>query len=614
MSNELGDVRRSQVIITHGPGSIIDFRSGGYGGAGVSVVAAGIDEWDKWAPPPGLGHPQSVFEPRLQKQLDVEGFRLPPVAPQVAPGVFSRKAGKLVGARFPRWLQCPQCHIIAQSRSWAEDPGDPALYCSGCSQDAGGRNRIHVVPVRFIVICEQGHLDEFPWDWWVKHDERCPQPPSRPRRELKLEGSATAGLSGLILTCLGCGASRTMEGCFNPDAIPGPCQGRRPWLGVDANESCNAKPRVVQRGASNIYFSVVESALDIPPWSDELQKRLGSLWTVLEKAEDAAARRRLIRDMQLPNRTGRDESELISIIEDRVMRLQSPDRNLRWEEYQQFVQHTHPFGENTEFEIRPSPAPPELRPWIDSVVRAPRLREVRALRGFTRVFPPGPGDESRVAKISLTPHNWLPAVENRGEGIFVRLRSDRLQQWEQQNAVQDRVTDIREAYERAWRDRGYLEAPPKTVTPRLLLVHSLAHALIRQLSLTCGYGSASLRERLYVEQAPGWEMEGLLLFTSSPDADGTLGGLARQGEGKYIVRVFEDALAAMTWCSSDPLCIEGVHSMSDPASGSACHACLLASETSCEEFNGFLDRALLVGTPTEPEVGYFADYLTDILG
>src|SRR5690606_11362343 len=110
MRNELGDVRRSQIITSHGPGSILDFRAGGYGGAGISVVAAGLEEWDRWAPPPGLGHPQTVYEPRLQKQLGVDGFRLPPVAPQVAPGVHRTNAGKLVGVRFPQWLQCPRCH------------------------------------------------------------------------------------------------------------------------------------------------------------------------------------------------------------------------------------------------------------------------------------------------------------------------------------------------------------------------------------------------------------------------------------------------------------------------------------------------------------------------
>lgn len=610
MGNELGEVRRSQIITTHGPGSIVDFRAGGYGGAGISVVAAGLEEWDRLARPPGLGHPQTVYEPRLQKQLGVDGFRLPPVAHQVAPGVYHNNAGKLVGVRFPRWLQCPRCYLIRQSRSWTEDAGDPALYCAECSEKAGGRNRVHVVPVRFIVICDHGHLDEFPWDRWVKHDEKCPLPGRR--KELKLEGSATAGLAGLILSCLGCDSSRSMEGCFGPDAISGQCQGRRPWLGTDAAEHCDADPRVVQRGASNLYFSVIESALDIPPWSDELQKKIGVRWAMLEQAPDQESRRCLIKAMRLAEITGKADDELVAAIDDRIERLRSPDRNLRWEEYRQFVQHKQPFGENTEFEIRPAAAPSELASWVESVIRATRLREVRALRGFTRVFPPVGGDDERVAKISLNRPPWLPAVENRGEGIFVQLRLDRVRRWETSRAVVDRATGLRKAYEQAWRDRGRPGAPPKLVTPRLLLVHSLAHALLRQLSLNCGYSSASLRERLYVDVGPTWDMAAFLVFTSSPDADGTLGGLARQGESENLVRVFEDALLALTWCSSDPLCIEGVHSRSEPANGAACHACLLAAETSCEEFNSFLDRGLLVGTPGQPELGFFQDYLCEL--
>jgi hypothetical protein len=301
-----------------------------------------------------------------------------------------------------------------------------------------------------------------------------------------------------------------MEGCFGPDAIPGQCQGRRPWLGTDADESCDARHRVVQRGASNIYFSVIESALDIPPWSDELQKKIGMRWTMLEQAPDQNARRVLIQAMRLADVTGKPEDELVAAIEDRIARLNSPDRNLRWEEYQQFVQHKQPFGENTEFEIRPAAPPPELASWLESVTRATLLREVRVLRGFTRVFPPSAGDDDRIAKISVNQLSWLPAVENRGEGIFIQLKQDKLRSWESKTVVVDRVAVPRKAYEQAWRDRGRPGAAPKLVTPRLLLIHSLAHALIRQVSLSCGYNSASLRERLYVDAGPMWEMAGLL--------------------------------------------------------------------------------------------------------
>ncbi len=608
MPSELGNVRRSQVITSHGPGSMIDFRAGSHGGAGVSVVAAGLDEWDNWAPPRGLGNPQTIFEPRLQKELGVEGFRLPPVAPQIAPKTYRPRDGRLVGVRYPRWLHCPRCHSIGESRKWDEDPGDPALYCAPCSDQAGGRNRVHVVPVRFLVICERGHLDEFPWDWWVRHRENCTR-----RQGLKLSGSSSAGQAGLILTCKECGAKRSMEGCFGPDAVPGQCKGKRPWLGANADEECSENSRVVQRGASNIYFPVVESALDIPPWSEELQKKIGTRWSMLEKAPDAAARRLLISALRLADISNMTEDKLAEAIEDRVKRLKEPNRNMRFEEYQQFVRHLEPFGENTEFEIRPSSPPPELSGWLQLVVRATRLREVRANRGFTRFYPPMPGDTERIAKISLNSLNWLPAVENRGEGIFLQLNFDRVKEWEQKEVVRERVSRIQQVCAQAWERRGQPGMQPGQLTARLLLVHSLAHALIRQLSLNCGYSSASLRERLYVDSGD-WEMAGLLIFTSSPDADGTLGGLARQAEPYNLVSVFEDCLASLAWCSSDPLCSGGVHANTEPSNGAACHACMLASETSCEHFNSCLDRATLVGTAGSPELGYFQDYLQEFRG
>ena len=131
--NELGKVRRSAAIMNYGPGAIVDFRAGG---GPVSVVAAGLEQWDERAPPAGLTNPQTVFEPRLQKKLRVDGFRLPPVYTDDGNDAQRRDAEErveLVGVRFPGWLQCPSCDVLRAARDWASEPGNPARYCPRCT-------------------------------------------------------------------------------------------------------------------------------------------------------------------------------------------------------------------------------------------------------------------------------------------------------------------------------------------------------------------------------------------------------------------------------------------------------------------------------------------------
>ncbi len=147
------------------------------------------------------------------------------------------------------------------------------------------------------------------------------------------------------------------------------------------------------------------------------------------------------------------------------------------------------------------------------------------------------------------------------------------------------------------------ETPAWLPSARFLLIHTLAHAFMRQLTLDCGYSTAALRERLYVEKGEKG-MAGLLVYTATTDADGTFGGLQRQGLPDRMRRTLPAAVQSMEWCSSDPLCISGRMAPPEAASGAACHACVLAPETACEHFNRLLDRALLVGLPDDPDIGF----------
>jgi hypothetical protein len=603
-SNELGELRRSAAAATFGPGAIVDFRAGE---ATISAVAAGLEEWDRNFPPAGMLNAQAIREERLQKKLKVKGFRLPPVRDPAKDADAERA---LVAVRFPEWLQCPQCDRIGPQDLWNYEPGRAGRVCQDCTNKAPGRHNIYVIPVRFVTACEAGHLDEFPWRTWISHKEDC----KNRNGFLKLK-SEQAGLAGIILSCPKCNERRSMDGIFSKETWKrfNNCRGRRPWLAA-AHETCTHKPRAVQRGASNLYFPVIESALSIPPWSDRLQEALGVHWDPIVNAipEDRAAYIRILARGDLAPVLSELQLTPEQLHAEIERRLGAQDQintdNLRLEEYRQFTGGVQVQGLDREFEIRPQTLPTGLGPWFSRLVKVTRLREVRAMTGFTRIQPPGDSRDAH-APLSITPLDWLPAIEVRGEGVFLEFSATALAAWEKNPDVIARAEIVDARWKKEWAERhADGSAPSREITPRFLLVHTFAHALMRQLTLDCGYSSTALRERLYVEtgQSP---MAGILVYTASTDDDGTLGGLQREGDPARIERSVRSALKSQTWCSSDPLCIEDMMSGDDGLSLAACHSCVLAPETSCEEFNRFLDRAMLVGTPDNAGIGYFASMI-----
>ena len=610
-NNRLGDLRRSVALMTFGPGSVVDFRADG---AAVSAVAAGLEEWDSSFPPAGLTNYQRISEPRLQRKLSVGGFRLPPVVDENwrdKDGYSDRRT--LVAIRFPEWLQCPRCDRLAPARRWSHEPGRAYRYCARCTREVPGQRKVFAVPVRFIMACKKGHLDDFPWHYWVGHKADCKK---KEKADLYLR-SKRPGLAGLILSCRECEAWRSMDGIFSTRTWRGfECHGRRPWLAA-SDEACACDPRALQRGASNLYFPVIESALSIPPWSDALQEALGLYWNdiVTTEAEDRPTFIRILTTRRqgglkpVLKELGLSPEEVAQQIENRLTRYNDDAiLNIRQEEYRQFVLGTDTVGRDArEFEVRNVPVPDSLRPYFSRVVRIVRLREVRALKGFTRINPPGDEDGPDIAPISVGKFDWLPALEVRGEGIFLAFNQETLHSWEAQDFIEERARRIHRAWCTEWKKRDGKGDPPERITPRYLLAHTFAHALMRQLTLECGYSTAALRERLYVSDGNDG-MAGLLIYTATSGSDGTLGGLQRQGEANRIGRTVEATIRAIEWCSSDPLCIEGMISGSDRLSLAACHACVLAPETACEEYNRFLDRALLIGLPNMPQSGFFSPF------
>lgn len=613
-NNHLGTVRRGQVL-GYGPGAVIDFRAGAQGGGPVSVIAASLDHWEKSAKlTGGMNDPHVLREPRLEKVLGKGHFRLPPVDDADRDAAFPNRW--LNGLRFPTWLQCPSCKTLKLAGRWAKSLGDPSRWCARCStQD----RRVFVVPSRFVTACENGHIDEFPWVRWLASRSDTPLPclaagadgddedaeNGFDRCRLRLESSGGSGIEGLRVVCgaEGCGASASMAGAFSSQGLKGhSCAGRRPWLTQD-REPCTAVPRTLQRGASNLYFPVTFSSLSIPPWTDAVQKELDPFWHSLRSLEPAL-RETMIASLAATNASVHNLSveEYAALVRRRLeLDEETSFETLRFEEYIRL--ETDATG--PDFQVRQEPVPPSLQDHIAKIGRVERLREVRALTGFKRIYQPASIDNpgrGRFGDLSLQTLAWLPAIEVRGEGIFVQLRIDALDAWLERPGVRERADRVQEAYAAEYAQMHEGADAPEPITPEYLLVHSLAHAVIKRLSFECGYDVASLRERIYVNSSP--RMAGFLIYTSTGDADGTLGGLERQGRADRFEVILTAAIRDCIWCSSDPLCRSGISSLSESMNLAACHSCLLLPETCCETGNRFLDRSLLVSDGTGPS-GFF---------
>jgi len=598
----LGRVRRSQLISTYGIGAIVDLEKG-------SFMPMGLEDWEAATRLPSL----TIGEARLQAQLGVDHFRLPPITEDLSgfPGRVD-PSHAVPAIRFPSWHECPHCNRIGTE-------GNPFQLAADGSQlecHAHGRP-VLTTPVRFVVACRKGHLEEFPWEWWA-HRKRAAGICDRPVLELKSRGKSAA-LADLYVHCKTCNASESLGDAFRPESMKGRnCHGVRPWL-HDRQQGCDSPPRVIQRGASNAHFAVVASALSIPPVSEATFQIIDGNWITLSALPAEAVAPVLER---LASTYGVPVEALQAALREKQriegLQIDLTDAGSRAEEYAALSHDRDDLivgGIVPQFCNAVTEPPAALAPWFDLVGAVSRLREVRALAGFSRIEPypvsaEKIGDAIRdgnVAPLSKGHRNWLPAAEIRGEGLFLRFRTEAIDAWLRANtAINARVAILESRSAAIAADRGYQR--DYAITARLLLVHSFAHALIRTISIDCGYSSSALRERLYVSEPAGSRqaMNGVLVYTGSPDSEGSLGGLVRLADPRQIERIVMRALRAARWCGSDPVCLETDPAQSgDRVSGAACHCCLLVPETACEKFNRELDRTMLVGTAeAEPGPGW----------
>ncbi len=596
-----GKIRRSQLITAYGPGAMVDLIED-------AVVVGGLDFWQ------GDGM-RVLNEPRLCASINArrrqqglkelrteEPFREPPVGDDQQP----RRGTGIRAVEFPRWFVCqnPACRALMRARDGLERKG--GHYLHRCDDRKTGSI---CVPVRFVAACPRGHLEDFPWVWFAHvGGDRCNQP------RLVLDEGASGDFSEIWVRCRTCKLRRQLS---KARANLPACNGKRPWLGDEGEEEgCPEEMRLLVRTASDAYFALVESALSIPPLKElALRDAIDGVWNVLQVATpETLPAFRMIPDVRKAL-DGWSDAEVLASVAARRAGTALDHGPVRTAEFRQFVGAAEEVpgklaAPTDTFHAVRAAREPGLPASIERVVLASKLREVRAQVGFTRLLPTSSDlqGEYKVIPAALgLQTTWLPASEIKGEGIFLRLDEKALRDWEKREPVRARDAELRAGFAK-WSET--LKEPPDFPGVRFYLLHSLSHLLITALSLECGYAASAIRERIYCslpdEPVP---MGAILLATGSSGTEGTLGGLVDQG--RHVARHLRAAWEMGALCSNDPVC--GHHSPKGEQTGrllegAACHGCLFVAECSCERFNQYLDRALVVPTlGCDPKVAFFRE-------
>lgn len=618
-------VRASQAVLQYGVGAMVDFRDR-------TLMTAAPEYWGNSI--------EKIHDERLEKVLHVNylGKPIDVNGTNLSDGISY--------VRFPEWYFCPSCRRFQPIKKWVEEyknnarraEDDPnmiqTMKCIRCNQE--------LVVTRIITVCENGHIDDFPWEKWVHYQNIlgtvhvC----DSPSLTINTSSSTSEGLEGIVIECRNCHARASLRGAFDPEIFKRldednntndfSCTGRHPWKHKTEHCTCQNYPKVLQRGSSSVYFPVTENSLVIPPYSSiitriiqennsymEYKSILKNIRETYANQQDIYVQLRNNIKQQYIQRISQETAIPNEKVKKHIERNEEETNDggygtasvkYRAEEYEalsgETIFETEDYGdflrEETEIE--------EYKlPFIKKISLIHKVREIQALVGFTRLNPVDNSDvrttDNIIVNVKEPETDWYPAYEVNGEGIFIEFENSSINRWLSENsAVAERVNILNENYRRSYFENIH----HRKITAKFLLLHTISHLLIKQLSFECGYGIASLKERIYCsEENEGKVMSGILIYTACGDSEGTLGGLVRQGKHDTFSKIFKKAIDSAKTCSNDPVCSLSQGQGRDSLNLSACYSCSLIPETSCEEYNCFLDRGVVVGTFENPTIGFF---------
>ncbi|MFT9533147.1 DrmB family protein [Mycobacteroides abscessus subsp. abscessus] len=630
---KVGSARPSSLLYTYGPGAIMDLPN-------FSIMPAGLGDWEPiWR---RRDHIRSILEPRL---LDVVRLHLGPQVDALRPfpwqpkrmGMNNEGSDLGIPSRvFPQWFRCTGCDYLGplpRFHYMNTHPFRPDLAqfvhknCPGRGGKSNKKSGSPAVPAQHLLTCTNGHLDEFPYVLWVHRGTKCPK---AELPDLKLRDTNVGKSVGSIIACASCGQTRGMaeaQGSVGREKLPQTCRGRHPHLNAFDNR-CDARPALIMMGASNLWFASTQSIIVMPRTEAEEKEALADKLRVelgVEQVKQFASQIEVIRALAGAKNidlSGLDDADIATAIADVLAPADSEEvrqeKLAAWDPVDLLVPEWRylqkpalfPQQQNSSgLMVTEMQRGPALQSKINRVVAVNQMKKVNAVLGFTRLDEMDRVNDLASRLVKLTRNGkptWVPATEDRGEGIFVQLDLDAVQLWENAILTSSLWEAHRQAHRRNFARRfsetaKNIDPDVRLPAPRYWLLHTFSHALIREMAMSSGYGAASLTERIY-----GWSASaqreaaaGLLICTTASDSEGTLGGLVALSEPERLQRLVTAALRRASRCSSDPVCAMRMPSApEDFLHGAACHCCSFASETSCEKANRFLDRRFLISLPS----------------
>lgn len=550
---------------------------------------------------------------RIKMALGIEKeLHMPPEAKETPQGL---SGSYLPAILFPRFAVCKQCGLL-HNNPWKKQQRElkEKVYCQ--SKSCKGL----LEQVTWCTVSSKGHLAEVPWHYICHINSTTKCEPDHNAEYLIITSNQ---YGKRIIRCLRCGNQHRFENEKNLKFI----NQQQPWIfGESPALEESDKVEVLEINNPGAYLPERVNALVIPPESRISQS------TIVDQLFRNSKLCREIDNIKIPLRRNGKIKEVARQFKTTAIEIEQALEKIRngypWldeilvndlyqDEYKAFLEPMENQKEDEDFVtehhtdnwklLSKSDLTKELTAIInvvDKVIAARRLREIQIFKGFYRIS--SEDKENRVPPDIIGNSNWLPAIELFGEGLFFSLDEALLQEWEIIDGVVRRADEIKQRFEKA--QTNFFQ--DVEVTPRFILLHTLAHLLIRELETTAGYPAASLKERIYCSRAK--HMAGILVYTAVPDIAGSLGGIINSVEPTTFLSIMDNVFKKAQWCSLDPVCTE--HEGQGPGwlNRAACHACSLIPEPSCEYSNVFLDRVFIKGSK-EKNIPNFLDFALQLV-